>query len=72
MLVAGGPNVGDAIRDLATEVGFEFDDESTEVIDHKNVHATLVKIFLYFFLYFKDCFLRIMDNIPQLLYRPSN
>lgn len=36
VLIAGGPNLGTAIRDLATENGFEFDDDKTYVIDHHN------------------------------------
>ncbi|KAH7729846.1 dolichyl-diphosphooligosaccharide-protein glycosyltransferase subunit isoform 1 [Aphelenchoides avenae] len=50
VLVAASSNIGDAIRDLAAEHGFEFDDENTAVIDHHNYdkilddghHTTLV------------------------------
>lgn len=36
VLVAASSNVGDAIRELAAENGFEIDDEGTSVIDHLN------------------------------------
>ncbi|XP_054160943.1 dolichyl-diphosphooligosaccharide--protein glycosyltransferase 48 kDa subunit-like [Oppia nitens] len=36
VLVAADSNVGDAIRDLATEVGVEIDEEGAQVIDHMN------------------------------------
>jgi oligosaccharyltransferase complex subunit beta len=41
VLVAGSSKLGDAIRELATENGFEFDEEPTSVIDHHNYDATL-------------------------------
>ena len=41
VLVAGSSKLGDAIRELATENGFEFDEEPTAVIDHHNYDATL-------------------------------
>lgn len=41
VLLAGGPNVGDAVRDLVTEVGFEVDEDKTEVIDHHNFYPQL-------------------------------
>uniref|UniRef100_A0A914M4K4 Dolichyl-diphosphooligosaccharide--protein glycosyltransferase 48 kDa subunit n=1 Tax=Meloidogyne incognita TaxID=6306 RepID=A0A914M4K4_MELIC len=37
----GGYNMGDAIKDLAAEVGFEFDDDKTSVIDHFSYDANL-------------------------------
>ncbi|CAG2118184.1 unnamed protein product [Medioppia subpectinata] len=36
VLVAANSNVGDAIRELATEVGVEIDEEGAHVIDHMN------------------------------------
>jgi len=36
VLMAGGSNTGDAIKDIASECGFEADDEGTFVIDHMN------------------------------------
>ena len=39
VLVAASSNVGDAIRELAAENGFEIDEESTAVIDHLNFDA---------------------------------
>lgn len=36
VLVAASSNIGDAIRDLASECGVEFDEEKTAVIDHLN------------------------------------
>jgi len=36
VLVAGSPNAGDAIRDLAAEFGVELDDPNSVVIDHLN------------------------------------
>ena len=42
VLVAASSNIGDAIRDLAAENGFEFDDENTAVIDHHNYDKILV------------------------------
>lgn len=41
VLVAGSTNVGDAIRELAVETGFEFDDDGTSVIDHHSYDASL-------------------------------
>lgn len=41
MLVAGGSNIGDALRELAAEHGFEFDEAGTAVIDHHNYDQTL-------------------------------
>ena len=35
-MVAANSNVGDAIRELATEVGIEIDEEGSHVIDHFN------------------------------------
>lgn len=40
MLVAANSNVGDAIRELATEVGIEIDEEGSNVIDHFNYDAS--------------------------------
>ena len=34
VLVAGASNIGDPIKELASECGVEFDDENTAVIDH--------------------------------------
>ncbi|MFH4982648.1 hypothetical protein AB6A40_009357 [Gnathostoma spinigerum] len=42
VLVAAGTHAGDALRELATENGFEFDEEKTVVIDHFNYDAVLV------------------------------
>lgn len=36
VLVAASSTVGDAIRELATEVGFEVDEDGAAVIDHLN------------------------------------
>jgi oligosaccharyltransferase complex subunit beta len=36
VLVAASSNIGEAIRDLASECGIEFDEEKTAVIDHLN------------------------------------
>jgi oligosaccharyltransferase complex subunit beta len=36
VLVAGSSNIGDALRELASECGFEFDEDKTAVIDHLN------------------------------------
>lgn len=36
MLVAGSSNSGDVLRELASEVGFEVDEEGASVIDHLN------------------------------------
>jgi oligosaccharyltransferase complex subunit beta len=39
VLVAGSPNTGDILRDIASECGFEADEEGTSVIDHHNFDA---------------------------------
>ena len=36
VLVAGNSNIGEVLREVASEVGFEVDDEGTAVIDHLN------------------------------------
>ena len=36
VLVAADSNIGETIRDLASECGVEFDEEGTAVIDHLN------------------------------------
>ena len=36
VLVTGSSNIGEAIRDLGSECGVEFDEERTSVIDHLN------------------------------------
>lgn len=36
VLMAGGSNTGDALKDIASECGFEADEEGTYVIDHMN------------------------------------
>jgi len=36
VLVAASSNIGEAIRDLASECGVEFDETKTAVIDHLN------------------------------------
>jgi len=41
VLVAASSQVGDAVRELATECGFELDDEDTAVIDHLNFDTVL-------------------------------
>uniref|UniRef100_A0A7E4VUX7 Dolichyl-diphosphooligosaccharide--protein glycosyltransferase 48 kDa subunit n=1 Tax=Panagrellus redivivus TaxID=6233 RepID=A0A7E4VUX7_PANRE len=41
VLFAGGAKLGDAIRELASESGYEFDDDSTSLIDHHNYDATV-------------------------------
>uniref|UniRef100_A0A0K0DH45 Dolichyl-diphosphooligosaccharide--protein glycosyltransferase 48 kDa subunit n=1 Tax=Angiostrongylus cantonensis TaxID=6313 RepID=A0A0K0DH45_ANGCA len=41
LLVAGGPNLGRAVRELAVQHGFEFDEPDTLVIDHQNYDAHL-------------------------------
>jgi len=41
VLVAASTNVGDAIRELAIETGFEFDDDGTSVIDHHSFDTSL-------------------------------
>lgn len=40
MLVAGSSDTGDALRELATECGFEVDEEGASVIDHLNYDVT--------------------------------
>lgn len=42
VLMTGGQNLGDAVRDLAAEVGFEFGEDKTMVIDHHSYDRTLV------------------------------
>lgn len=42
MLITAGNRVGDALRDLAAENGFEFDEDGTSVIDHLNYDVALV------------------------------
>jgi oligosaccharyltransferase complex subunit beta len=39
VLVAGNSNLGEALREIASEVGFEADEEGTSVIDHLNYDA---------------------------------
>ncbi|XP_055679273.1 dolichyl-diphosphooligosaccharide--protein glycosyltransferase 48 kDa subunit [Lutzomyia longipalpis] len=39
VLIAGGSESGDAIRELASECGFELDEEGASVIDHLNYDA---------------------------------
>jgi oligosaccharyltransferase complex subunit beta len=46
VLLAAGPNPGEAIRKVATEFGFEFDADKTKVIDHHNFDAKLVRYFM--------------------------
>ncbi|KAK6011802.1 Dolichyl-diphosphooligosaccharide-protein glycosyltransferase subunit [Ostertagia ostertagi] len=41
LLVAGGPNLGYAIRELALQHGFEFDESDTMVIDHNSYDVLL-------------------------------
>uniref|UniRef100_A0A0N5AKH7 Dolichyl-diphosphooligosaccharide--protein glycosyltransferase 48 kDa subunit n=1 Tax=Syphacia muris TaxID=451379 RepID=A0A0N5AKH7_9BILA len=41
VLVAAGTRIGDALRDLATENGFEYDEDKTAVIDHLNYDTAL-------------------------------
>ena len=41
VLVAAGTRIGDALRDLATENGFEYDEDKTAVIDHLNYDTVL-------------------------------
>ena len=50
--MAASSNIGEAIRDLATETGFEFDEADTALIDHFNYDSKLVGLILYFFLEF--------------------
>lgn len=49
LLVAGSSETGDALRDLASECGFEVDEDGASVIDHLNYdisdkgdHTTIV------------------------------
>lgn len=42
VLVAADLRIGDALRDLATENGFEYDEDKTAVIDHLNYDTVLV------------------------------
>ena len=39
LLVAGSSNIGEVLREVASEVGFEVDDEGTAVIDHLSYDA---------------------------------
>uniref|UniRef100_A0A8R1I2G6 Dolichyl-diphosphooligosaccharide--protein glycosyltransferase 48 kDa subunit n=1 Tax=Caenorhabditis japonica TaxID=281687 RepID=A0A8R1I2G6_CAEJA len=41
VLVAAGSNIGDALRELAVEHGFEFDEFGTSVVDHFNYDVKL-------------------------------
>lgn len=41
VLVAAGSNLGEAVRELASEHGFEFDEADTALIDHHNYDAVL-------------------------------
>ncbi len=41
VLVAASSNIGEALRELATENGFEFDESGTAVIDHFNYDVEL-------------------------------
>ncbi|CAJ0960140.1 unnamed protein product, partial [Mesorhabditis belari] len=41
VLVAGDSNIGEAIRDIAADHGFEFDEADTSVIDHFNYDVNL-------------------------------
>ncbi|CAP23384.1 Protein CBR-OSTB-1 [Caenorhabditis briggsae] len=41
VLVAADSNIGDALRELAVEHGFEFDEAGTSVIDHHNYDQSL-------------------------------
>lgn len=41
VLVAAGSNIGDALREIAAEHGFEFEEAGTSVIDHHNYDQTL-------------------------------
>jgi oligosaccharyltransferase complex subunit beta len=41
VLIAADSNIGEAIRDFATEVGFEFGNDGTAVIDHHNFDSRL-------------------------------
>lgn len=47
VLVAASSNIGEPIRELASECGVEFDEEKTAVIDHLNYDvADLGKVLL--------------------------
>merc|ERR1712013_293589 len=39
ILIAGNSNLGEVLREIASEVGFEADEEGTSVIDHLNYDA---------------------------------
>jgi len=39
VLIAGNSNLGEVLREIASEVGFEADEEGTSVIDHLNYDA---------------------------------
>ncbi|VDN07648.1 unnamed protein product [Thelazia callipaeda] len=41
VLITAGTRIGDALRDLAAENGFEFDEDRTAVIDHLNYDSVL-------------------------------
>lgn len=41
VLVTAGAHVGDALRDIAAECGFEYDEDKTAVIDHVNYDTVL-------------------------------
>lgn len=41
VMIVAGEGIGEGIRELANEVGFEFDEERTAVIDHLNFAPTL-------------------------------
>jgi oligosaccharyltransferase complex subunit beta len=41
VLVAGSSDIGDALREVASEVGFEFDETNTAVIDHLNFDTNM-------------------------------
>lgn len=45
VLLTGGPNMGNTVRELIIEVGFEFDDDKTQVIDNHNFYSQLVTFF---------------------------
>lgn len=42
VLVTAGTRVGDALRELAAENGYNFDEDKTTVIDHVNYDIMLV------------------------------
>ena len=41
VIIVGGEGIGEGIRELANEVGFEFDEDRTAVIDHLNFDSAL-------------------------------